>query len=358
MTTSQVWRAWAPSNIALIKYMGKKNASRNIPSNSSLSLTLNHFRTVVEFEQASGSNPQPVWDAGLPSRGDTPEARFQKLDLDAKSIDRALTHVARVRERSKEVLGPFGLAVEMRSGLKLRSANTFPEKSGLASSASSFAALTLGTLYSCAKDATQFKALWNANADFKRAIARLSREGSGSSCRSFEGPWVAWHEADAAPAVESTDLRFSEMADIVVLVDAGAKAVGSSEAHRRVAGSPLWHGREERAETRVERVKRALQNQDFREVSQVAWDELWEMHSLFHTAQPPFTYWQPGSVEVLRWFESTKAWEKAIVTMDAGPNVHVLVPKTDVQMWMKTLAEQFPETKLLLDTQGAGAMVD
>lgn len=95
---------------------------------------------------------------------------------------------------------------------------------------------------------------------------------------------------------------------------------------------------------------------DFAGVSRAAWAEMWEMHSLFHTSAPPFSYWLPGSVSVLNtlrpWIE---AGENLMVTMDAGPNVHVLVPTAEASSWRARLAQALPGMELLEDQQGQGA---
>jgi diphosphomevalonate decarboxylase len=302
-------RVHAPSNIALVKYMGKSDTRANLPANSSLSMTLNSLRTELELF--------PAETGGFSWSADAPK-------LDTREIERFLAHARRTWDASASCLEELGLeAMTSAPSFAIRAANTFPKGAGIASSASSFAALTLAVAAARASSIDEFRAAWKREPRLRRALSRISRQGSGSSCRSFEGPWVAWSETHGEPV----DSSLPEMADLVVVVQSAPKLVSSSEAHRRILASPLWDGRVARANARLDSLCSAIGQGDLKSVARIAWEESWEMHSLFHTSQPPFTYWEPGTVELLRWISpavETEA-EPPIVTLDAGANVHVLV---------------------------------
>lgn len=108
---------------------------------------------------------------------------------------------------------------------------------------------------------------------------------------------------------------------------------------------------------RLADLEAALAEADLVTVSRIAWSEFWEMHSLFHTCSEPFTYWEPGSLEVLNTF--SREWKSVpnppIVTMDAGANVHVLVPQSEKAKWLETLKKAFPKYSILADDEGTGA---
>jgi diphosphomevalonate decarboxylase len=199
---------------------------------------------------------------------------------------------------------------------EIRSGNNFPSDAGLASSASSFAALTKAAL-------TAFAELKGEKAPSPLEMARISRTGSGSSCRSFFAPWCRWFQDD----VREVPSNLPSLVDLVAVMDGGFKKVSSSEAHKRVPSSPLFAGRVERASKRLERIEQAFITGDYKAVAEASWEELWDMHSLFHTSSPPFFYFAPETIAVLRWAEDE--WEKTgrgpITTIDAGPNVHFLV---------------------------------
>ena len=350
--------AQAPSNIALVKYMGKKDSSQNLPDNPSLSMTLSSLRSIVELSLTHGSsevrwvNELPRLSGGCP--GESPQ-------LSESGIKKVIQHVERVRRYVPELFAGWGIPLHLErmssSCLLLRTANTFPQASGIASSASSFAALTLATAAAFTSSRQKFERVWKEELRFKRALAQISREGSGSSCRSFEGPWVEWSE-DHAQKVDCSSLN--DLSHFVVLIKTDPKKVSSSEAHLRIKTSPLWEGRVRRTQDRVIQLRAALQVGSLESVAQIAWDEAWEMHSLFHTSQKPFTYWEPGSILGLKYFSETQdAWPSSpIVTLDAGPNLHVLVLKRDQGYWRKKLQEIFPSQVILEDAPGTGASLE
>ncbi len=299
------WSAEAPANIALIKYMGKKTAatttapgSRNRPTNSSLSMTLNHLFSRVEIHsKASGEANYDTW-APLNLDG------FLVTNLSESGRRRYLAHFEFLKQK-----------LAINGSFEVRSANNFPSDCGVASSASSFAALTLAA----------YRLAQSQHADIDMSlnkIAEHSRIGSGSSIRSFMGPFVRWDEAGVA------ELCFSKL-DLVhqlVIVDREKKAIGSSEAHRFVTTSPQFKGRPERAEQRLTLLVNALNKGDWRTAYEISWAEFWDMHSLFSTSVPPFEYMNELSHRVLNFY--AKKWQETgdgpLITMDAGANVHLL----------------------------------
>ena len=301
-----MWKSSAPSNIALIKYMGKEPGNQAV--NPSLSMTLSNFQTQVELEISSEDHWKP-----LPGSAPLKEASTKRF------VD-------------------FFVSLKKKAGIhqnfEIRSGNNFPSDAGLASSASSFAALTKAAL-------TAFADLKKEKIPSPLEMANISRTGSGSSCRSFFSPWCRW-EGEKVHAVLSA---LPPLVDLVAVVDGGFKKVSSSEAHKKVQTSPLFHGRVERAKNRLQKMEAAMAAGNFQVVAELSWEELWDMHSLFHTAQPPFFYFAPETITILRWVENF--WEKngkgPIATIDAGPNVHLLVPAHEVTYYR----EQLPPLKFL-----------
>jgi diphosphomevalonate decarboxylase len=300
-----MWKASAPSNIALIKYMGKQPEGRNQATNPSLSMTLSEFRTAVEIEKTGETGP----DTWAPLAGSAP--------LRAESTKRFVDFFTRLKTEC-EITGAF----------RLSSGNNFPSDAGLASSASSFAALTMAAHQA-------FSELTNRPLPNPEEQARVSRTGSGSSCRSFFSPWCAW-EGDSIRSVPS---KLADLTDLVAVIDTGFKKISSSAAHQRVQTSPLFEGRAARAVKRQSDIKAALAQGDFQRTAEISWAELWDMHSLFHTCDVPFFYFSPLTVSVLRWSET--CWEKTgsgpITTIDAGPNVHLLVPTAEKDRYRSEL---------------------
>lgn len=289
------WFAQAPSNIALIKYMGKTRENENIPGNSSLSYTLNHLLTSVELEQQAGH--QDFWEP-LTIPGANP------FSLSSRAQQRFLAHLQRVKDW-------FGY----QGGFVVRSSNNFPHSSGLASSASSFAALT-----KCA--CLAISELGSKPLPGVEEQAQLSRLGSGSSCRSFFSPWALWQ----GESVKAVTLPYEQLIHQVIVISNQEKAVLSSEAHRRVVSSPYYKNRSARAEEHLRQLLLAFEQRDWARAYEICWAEFEDMHQLFETASEPFTYKTAqtfAALDLLKDFWQREG-DGPLVTMDAGPNIHLL----------------------------------
>ena len=296
------WQASAPSNIALIKYMGKHETKTNVPSNSSLSLTLDKLQSWVVIVQ-SGNGP----DHWQPLEETIAGQDFMPLHLSEKGQQRFLKNWLSLKDY-----------FQIEGNYRLRSANNFPADCGIASSASSFAALTLAA-YAVARDRGQIHQDLTTE-----KLAQLCRQASGSSSRSLMGPWVEWSER-----IRSLTSAFDPLFHYAVIVNSQTKKVSSSDAHQRVTSSLLFASRPERAELRLIKTKELLQvgsRSAWRELFEICWQEFWDMHALFETSQPAFGYLSPESLQVLNW--ARQEWETQgdgpLVTMDAGPNVHFM----------------------------------
>lgn len=301
------WSASAPANIALIKYMGKSDSSKNLPFNASLSYSLEHCRTFVELELTDALNDN--WQVL-----EIPNAYPMQLSEQGKS--RFLQHLQFLKQKfhcSKTFI--------------VKSVNNFPADCGLASSASSYAALTKVACLALA-EITQCETLSNLE------MAQLSQQGSGSSCRSFYSPWCIWQEN----IIKSIELPYQTLLHQIIVVDQEKKSVSSSDAHKRVQTSALYNGRKERAEDRLANLLQALTNNDWQTAYTLCWQELWDMHALFETTTTPFGYMTADSSHILSSIRGM--WQRLgdgpLATMDAGPNVHVLFREDQF-----ALAEEF-----------------
>lgn len=303
----QRWTAEAPSNIALIKYMGKIDVPGNKPTNSSLSYTLGHLKSIVQLEY-DDHYMVDTWEPLSAFGGRT----FQPLGLSEKGKERFLAHLSLLKAH-----------FDFHGYFKVRSANDFPSDCGLASSASSFAALTKVAMVALSE-------LTKRSTPSVSEAANWSRRGSGSSCRSFFEPWVIW-APDHVGEVPSLSDR-GDLLHQVIVVDDHVKQVSSSEAHKRVTSSLLFAGRPNRADVRAGDLIKALETERWEDAFEITWAEFWDMHALFETSQPSFGYMNLGSLDVLRYvrdFVWAKEKDGPLVTMDAGPNVHLLFRKDD-----------------------------
>lgn len=289
------WLSQAPSNIALIKYMGKKDELNNVPDNPSLSYTLNNLISSVVLETTNGK--RDFWEPL-----DTPGAGTFDLSLAAQK--RFLDHFARLKEH-----------FNYNGAFIVRSTNNFPHSSGLASSASSFAALTKCAILALCE-------LTHKPIPSLDVQAQLSRLGSGSSCRSFFSPWALWQEN----TVEAIDLPYKNLEHQVIIISHDEKKISSKEAHRRVKTSSQYSTRTQRANENLKVLLVALEAQDWQSAYQICWREFQDMHQLFLSCTDPFTYMTEQTNQILHTLQDL--WQREgdgpIVTMDAGPNIHLL----------------------------------
>lgn len=301
----------APSNIALIKYMGKVDAKNNKPTNSSFSYCLEKLRTYVRIKR----NPNLTQDTWAPFV----RADLRPIELSEKGKSKYLNHF-QLLKREFKIDGFF----------EIESANNFPSDCGLASSASSFAALTLVThdwMINCGGG--------SKIAYRPKELAKLSQKGSGSSCRSFFTPWSLWHSEGA----EAIQIPYSQLKHQVLLCDESIKEVSSSDAHLRVLTSDLFEGRIKRAEERLQKLINSLRSENWQSSFEICWNEFWDMHVLFHTSSPSFMYMNQNTMRALMMLHNTWGQKKngPLVTMDAGSNIHLLFRVDQVEAYNESI---------------------
>ncbi|MCG3421228.1 diphosphomevalonate decarboxylase [Oceanobacillus sp. M65] len=299
--------AKAHTNIALIKYWGKRNESIILPTNSSLSLTLDGFYTTTSVHFSE-------------------EYTQDKFILNERVVE---------GEQHRRVSGFLDL-IRQQAGKSLYatvdSTNEVPTAAGFASSASGFAALA----------AAGTKAIGLDMSD--RELSALTRQGSGSACRSIYGGFAEWEmgaEEDGsdsyavpiAPA-EHWDLRVA-----AVVLSSTAKKVSSRAGMKRtVETSPFYQGWLNSIPTDMSQIKEGIKERDFQKVGEVAEANCLKMHATTLGANPPFTYWHDTTMTVMQMVRDLR--EKGIpayFTIDAGPNVKVLYLPENEEVIEKTL---------------------
>ena len=282
-----------PSNIALIKYMGKIDHRLNIASNHSLSVTLERFFSTCSVHQSEEDH----W------------INHPKTPLNPKEQERALKHAQIIKEH----LGYSGCWT-------ITCHNNFPKSAGIASSASSMAALTKGCV--------QFiESQSNGPKLNTQEIAALSQMGSGSSCRSFFAPIAVWQNEH----IFNLDCPF-DLVHFVVLFDASEKKVSSSMAHQKVSRSPLLMDRITRANSRVAILIDAFKQRDWPTIVKTSIDDSKDMHQLLESVRVKYR-----NHETDTFFKDLKTFlihqpMDILTTMDAGPNIHLIVQKKQVEI--------------------------
>lgn len=320
--------AVAPSNIAFVKYWGTRDVERTLPYHPSISMTLRHCvsRCTVELTREEGPVEIRHPDGLRPAPPGFTDA-----------VRRHCRRLARW--------------AEAETGMRVAAHNTFPTGAGIASSASGFAALTLAVLAALER---------RVPTEELSKLARLS--GSGSAARSVLGGYVEWPAGAAdgeGHAVQIAPPGHWELCDVVAVVDPTPKSVSSREGHRLAPTSPHWPARLAAVPERLARVRRAIEARDLELLGPVLEEEAIELHLVAMSSRPPVFYWQGGTLDVLQLVrrlrdEGLRVW----ITIDAGPNVHLICPPEDEPAVVERLAGVAAVRSTIRDRVGAGPALD
>lgn len=308
----------SPSNIALVKYWGKKK--NQIPENPSISFTLHKCKTItsVSFSKKESRD----------------EFSFDVF-LDNEKKDDFKPKIQTFFERVETYL-PFLKFFHF----EIRTTNTFPHSSGIASSASGMSALAL-CLMSIEKELNVVKSESDESHNyFNQKASFLARLGSGSACRSIEGDLIVWGENDDIAG--SSDLYgvkypypvhdvFREYQDTILLVDKGEKQVSSTLGHNLMHAHPYAENRFKQAHDNLKRLKSILSSGDLEAFIALVESEALTLHAMMMTSMPYFILMKPNTLKIINkiWTFREETGMPISFTLDAGANVHVLYPKRD-----------------------------
>lgn len=317
--------AKAHTNIALIKYWGKRNEALILPTNNSLSLTLDGFytTTTVDFQEDLTSDI----------------FMFNDKKETGGAYKRVTTFLDLVR----------GLSGAEKLYANVQSINQVPTAAGLASSASGFAALA----------AASTKALGLDLSDAE--LSRLTRQGSGSASRSIYGGFAEWEMGEKADGSDSYAVPVAprEHWDVrmaAVVLSSTMKKISSREGMKRtVETSPFYDGWIKSLPEDLNGIKEAILAKDFTNVGEIAEANSLKMHATSLGAKPPFTYWLDSTVRVMQQVQEMREQGiPAFFTMDAGPNVKVLYLPENEEIVEKTLREIPGVMDVVLSKPGPG----
>ncbi len=296
--------AIAHPNIAFIKYWGNREDEFRIPSNGSISMNLSSLETRTSISL----------DAGLPADQITINGEIAK-------------------ERDAERIRNFLEIIRRQSGIstyaRLSTSNNFPTGSGIASSASGFAALALAGSKAYGLSLNE------------PALSRLARKGSGSACRSIPAGFVEWlpgkDDTDSF-AVSLASPDHWQLVDLVAIVNAGQKKISSTEGHHLASTSPLQSARVMDTDRRLTICREAIMERDLNLLAVIVEQDCLMMHAVMMTSSPALMYWLPATLEVIQAVVHIRSEGiPAFYTIDAGANVHVLttiefVPDIEVKL--------------------------
>lgn len=317
MTQSVVWRC--PSNIALVKYWGKKE--NQIPCNASLSMTLHNAFTEIRLDLS------PKKKTGIELE------YFFEGNRKSDFEQRILLYLEKVVDF---------LPVLKAYAIRLDSINSFPHSAGIASSASAFGSLALALLSASGYN----------EGDLMQKASSLSRLGSGSACRSMFAHYALWGHLNGirnssneyAIPVEEVHDCFADMYDAILIVEDTPKKVSSSVGHQLMKGHWYADKRFQQADNHCLSMLTALKAGDFTQFVTVIEQEALALHAMMMTSDNYYLLMKPGTIFII---ESIMQFRKdsgipVCFTLDAGPNVHVLYPgshKKEVDDFLKTELE-------------------
>lgn len=343
--SSQSVRYQSPSNIALIKYWGKHGVQ--IPKNPSISFTLDTCRTVTDLK----------WN----KRESAKEAFEVKVILDGKHKPGFEPKIHQFFGRIQEYM-PF---VKDYS-FTIDTTNSFPHSSGIASSASGFSALAL-----CLMEMEREMNPEISQKIFDKKASFIARLGSGSGCRSLEGPLMVWGEH---PEIKgSSDIYgvsypyglhtvFDNYQDAILLVDQGEKQVSSTVGHNLMHNHPFAPSRFSQAIENLSSLIPVLASGDLDQFINIVESEALTLHAMMLTSNPYFILMKPNTLKIIEaiWEYRRETGVPVCFTLDAGANVHVLFPKQyneEVQDFVKSeLSAYCQNNRYIFDNVGSGAI--
>ena len=331
---------WAsPSNIALVKYWGKKG--KQIPQNPSISFTLSDCRTetFIEYEKADRfgfsfffeGKENPVFGA-----------KIEKFLMDNQAF--------------------FPFINQLH--LKVESCNTFPHSSGIASSASSMSAFVMGLI--------EIESLLVGLSTGSRALTKasyFSRLASGSAARSVFPAMALWGKTEAYEgssdeyAVSLADdilPIFKTYHDSILIVSGETKSVSSRAGHALMEGNPYASARYAQANENIKNLLAALKSGDLATFISITESEALQLHALMMCSNPSFILMKPNTLSIINEIRTFRNETKIPLcfTLDAGPNVHLLYPESEaekVKHFIKeNLASYCVDNKWIADYVGDG----
>jgi len=297
--------AYANANIAIIKYWGRRDDARRIPTNNSISFTMDdQLQTVTTVEFSEKLRHDTLILNGKPGSGKALARVSHFLDF------------VRMKAKKKKLFA------------KIVSKNSFPTAAGLASSASGFAALAAAS--------TRAIGL-RSFSENKKNLSMLARIGSGSASRSIFGGAVEWRAgvkkdgSDCYSVQLSSPEKWKDLRNVIAITNSKEKRISSTDAMTRtVRTSEMFKCRLESVERRLRIVRKAITDQDFEAMAPTIMQESDSMHAVMLDSWPPIAYLNGISLEIIhKVLELNDSYGRPVAayTFDAGPNAHIYTTK-------------------------------
>jgi len=328
-----------PSNIALVKYWGKYG--RQYPKNPSISFTLNESHTVTDIDFKYDKNQNDL-DLSFRFEGKSKPSFEQKIKNYLVGIQDVFPIVNNL-------------------SLNINSHNSFPHSSGIASSASSMAALAMGLVDIQSTINPQLPI------DYTHA-SNLARLGSGSASRSIFPKISVWGETPLVKdssneyAIEyHKDIHpiFHSFIDDILIVSASEKSVSSRAGHALMENNPYAPARFKQANNHLDVIINAMKAGDLDTFGMIVEKEALTLHALMMASQPPYILLEANTINIIKEIQSFRQDTMIPVyfTLDAGPNIHLLYPaefKVQVNELKSDLIKYCVNGRIINDFVGNG----
>jgi len=314
--------AIAHPNLAFIKYWGRKDEVLRLPTNGSISINLSGCttKTTVEFSDRYSSDSVNL------------------KDQHSSEVERIVKHLDRIR-----ILAGITLKA------KVVSENNFPSGTGLSSSSSGFAALTVAGVSAAGISLSE------------KELSILARQGSGSACRSIPGGYVEWINGATSEESYATSIFGAEhwnIVDIVAVVSTEKKDVPTSQGQLSAQTSPFFEIRATRMAKKILLVKQLIKEKKFSEFGELIEAEALEMHAIMLTSTPSLVYWSQGTLLLIK---LVKKWRNeglgVYFTVNTGQDIHLICEAHNVDKIKQKLLEIPEVIKIIVNTPAEGAHV-
>ncbi len=337
------WRS--PSNIALVKYWGKKTGVQ-IPANPSISFTLENC-----YSETSVSLLEKE------KKGKDIELRFY---FDGKEN---MAFQLKMLKFFESIRKDFPLLNEY--GLLIHSTNSFPHSSGIASSASAMSALAI-SLCDLQQQLGNKKL---SDEKFLKRASHFARLGSGSAARSVYPLISQWGKTNsvrgssddyAIPFEKNLHKIFQTYQNTILIASSAEKKVSSRVGHSLMKTNPFAKTRYAQAEKNLKEIIGALKNGDLEKFGAITEEEAMTLHALMMCSTPSFVLMSPSTLamidRIINYREETKL--PVYFTLDAGPNIHLLYPKNISKQVSSFISAELLELcengRMILDKVGKG----
>ncbi|MFZ1255933.1 MAG: diphosphomevalonate decarboxylase [Saprospiraceae bacterium] len=333
----------SPSNIAIIKYWGK--FGNQLPMNPSLSFTLSESKTDTSI----------TWEV-IPNQ----ETCSFDFFYDGKPKPSFETKISNFLKKLEVEYNWLKLL-----HLEINSKNTFPHSAGIASSASAMSAIAL-CLVSIENEINKQPYIEDV---FYKTASRISRLGSGSAARSVFPVAALWGESIpvessaneyAIPFINNIHPIFRELQDYIFIINKNEKLVSSSGGHQLMENHPYRASRIQQANENISKLIPALATGAFPEFAMICEEEALSLHGLMMSSRPGYILLEPESLWLINEIKAFQNLTQLPITftIDAGPNIHMLFPKSikkEVDSWIqKSLPGYLIENRIIFDSVGLG----